>query len=902
MKMSGWSTAAVCSLLLLMMMTIAAPPAAAQGTTGAVAGTVNDGVGQPLPGATVTLAGTALTSTTDLEGRFRLAPVPAGERTLRVAYLGFDPETLTVQVEAGTTARIEVRLAPAERFFGTVTVVGQPLLEGQAKALNQRKNAPNIVNVVAREQMERFPDPNSAEVTQRVPGVAIQRDQGEGRYVLIRGTEPRLNSMMIDGERIPSPEGDVRQVALDVIPSDLLESIEVSKALTPEMDGDAIGGGVNLVMKRAPERRVLSASVGAGYNDINGEGSTTGAFTWGDRFADGAFGVMFSGSYFDTDRGSENFEAEYDDGFLGALEYRDYTINRERIGLATNLDWVLSPDSTVSFKGTWNHFDDQEYRRLVNNAVEDDAIERELKDRFESQEIYSLSLGGEHAAFGDAWLRWKLLYASAEEDEPDALYSLFLQEDVQFDPNVTPDLIDPDNIRANPLNEDLAAFVLDEMVLEDNLTTQEDVVGSVDLDLPFKTAGGLAGLWRFGVKYRDISKERDNEAIEFGPEEDYFLADFLDGGFDSDALIADGRYPIGPFQSPGAMRDLLRSGIFEAEKDFEEDTADYEASEQVAAAYLASELYLSERLMLLPGLRWEHTDSDYTGYEVLFDEEGDYVSTEPLTGDESYDVLLPHLHLRYRLDDDSNLRAALTRSYARPNFFDLAPYNLVLDEDREIERGNPALEPTTSWNGDLMYERFFSSVGLVSAGVFYKTLEDFIYPYRSTELRDGEEFDVLQPRNGDSADLLGFELAYENRFLSAPAPWSGFGLYANYTWIDSEASFPDRGDTTVPGQSKNVGNLAVSYEAGGFSIQVSLNYRDEFLDEVAEEAAEDVWIDEHSQLDLSAGYRFPSRLRVYLQLNNLTDEPFRAYIGHPDRPIQEEFYSWWGVLGVSYDF
>lgn len=901
MRIPGWPRAWVCAQLALLM-TISGPPAAAQGTTGSVAGTVADGAGQPLPGATVAVSGTALATTTDLAGQFRLASVAAGERTLRVEYVGFDAQAVTVEVEASATARVEVRLAPAERFFGTVTVVGQPLLEGQAKALNQRKNAPNIVNVVAREQMERFPDPNSAEVTQRVPGISIQRDQGEGRYVLIRGTEPRLNSMMIDGERIPSPEGDVRQVALDVIPSDLLESIEVSKALTPDMDGDAIGGAVNLVMKRAPERRVLSASVGAGYNDINGDGSTTASFTWGDRSADGVFGVMLSGSWFDTDRGSENFEAEYDDGFLGALEYRDYTVNRERLGLATNLDWTLSPDSTLTFKGTWNQFDDQEYRRLVNNVVEDDAIERELKDRFESQEIYSLSLGGEHAAFGDAWLRWKMLYASAEEDEPDALHSLFLQEDVEFDPNVTPDFIDPDNIRANPLNEDLAAFVLDEMVLEDNLTTQEDVVASVDLDLPFTTGGGLAGLWRFGVKYRDVSKDRDNEAIELGPEEDYLLADFLDGDFDSDDLIADGRYPIGPFQSPGAMRDLVRSGIFEAEKDYEEDTADYEASEQVAAAYLASELYLSERLLLLPGLRWERTDSDYTGYEVLFDDEGDYVSTEPLKGDESYDVLLPHLHLRYRLDDDSNLRAALTRSYARPNFFDLAPYNLILDEDREIERGNPALEPTTSWNGDVMYERFFSTVGLVSAGVFYKTLEDFIYPFRSTELRDGEEFDVLQPRNGDSADLLGVELAYENRFLSAPGPWSGFGLYANYTWIDSEASFPGRGDATVPGQSENVGNLAVSYEAGGFNIQVSLNYRDEFLDEVADDAEEDVWIDEHTQLDLSAGYRFPNRLRLYLQLNNLTDEPFRAYVGDVDRPIQEEFYSWWGVLGVSYDF
>jgi TonB-dependent receptor len=708
--------------------------------------------------------------------------------------------------------------------------------------------------------------------------------------------------MMIDGERIPSPEGDVRNVALDVIPADLLEAIEVSKALTPDQDGDAIGGSVNLVMKEAAREPRLSVSLAAGYNELSDDTAEKASFTMSRRLNQDRLGIILSGSYLNTDRASENFEVAYDDGELDELEYRDYEINRERIGLGLALDYEPDLDHEYSFKATWNRFDDQEHRRRVRNRVGDERMEREVKDRFESQTIYSLSAKGRRTFGNASSLSYRLSYACSEEDEPDRLDTTFRQKDVSFDPNVSPTTIDPDNIRANPLDEDLSAYKLDDLAFEDNLTTERDVVARLDYEMPHGGSGGLAGLLKLGAKYRDKSKERNNEVTVYETDEDVFLVDLLDGGYAGDAIV-DGRYPMGRFFTIGGARGLLRRPDIEGEKDWEEETADYDAQEEVLAVYVSDEIYLNEALMLLPGLRWEHSEVDYTGYEVLFDTEGDLVSKSPVNGRKDLDLLLPHLHLRYRLDESSNLRVALTRSFARPSFGDLAPCSLILEEDLEIERGNPDLEVSTSWNLDLMYEHFFSSVGLVSAGVFVKRIDDYIYDLRFDEARSGEVFEVIQPRNGDSADLWGLELAYQNQLRFLPDPFDGLGLYLNYTYTDSEASFPERqgAAATLPGQSEHVANVALSYEKAGFSGQISLNYHGKYLDEVGEDSSTDIYYDDHSQLDLSTSYRISPKVRLFLELNNLTDEPLRYYEGSSNRPIQEEYYSWWGLIGFSYD-
>ena len=247
-------------LLMVALATLAilAPGALAQSPSsslsGVVEGRVTDGAtGEALPGARLAIPGTAIETSTDRQGMFRLTGVPAGQQTILVSYLGRRDETVDVDVTAGSARRLDVNLG-ANKFEESVTVQAELIRDAQARALNQQKTAPNITNVVSADQIGSFPDANAAETVQRIPGISITKDQGEGRYVNIRGTDARLNSMMINGERIPAPDPLLRQVALDVVPSELLQAIEVSKALTPDMDADAIGGSVNLVMKTAPEK------------------------------------------------------------------------------------------------------------------------------------------------------------------------------------------------------------------------------------------------------------------------------------------------------------------------------------------------------------------------------------------------------------------------------------------------------------------------------------------------------------------------------------------------------------------------------------------------------------------------------------------------------------------------
>lgn len=877
--------------------------ALAQSDAGRIDGTVVDARNKPLPGAEVRLVGRDGSTTSDERGRFTIQGVPTGPQQLEVRYVGFATTTVSIDVAAEGSTKADVVLTPGQLVAEILTVRAAPLLEGQAKAFSQQKTAPNIVNVVAEEEINAFPDQNSAEATQRIPGISIERDQGEGRYVLIRGTEARLNSMMVDGERLPSPEGDVRQVALDVISSDLIQSIEVSKVLTPDMDGDAIGGAVNFVLKDPPRSNQLRVQGTYGYGDLRELNSESIQLSWGSMSKSGRFGYQISGSYTDNDRASDNFEVEYDDGDLESLEFRNYAIRRTRTGFQGALDWFASPRSRFYVKGTHNEFDDQEYRRRKIEAVGDDEIGRELKDRFESQVIQAFTVGGEHTDVLEGALSWRLTLDHAEEEEPNALDSLFVQTGVTFNPNVTPEFIQPDDIRANPTNENLANFFLDSAVRSNNLTEEDNLIARVDLERPLAFRS-WKGLGKVGLKLRDKSKSRDNDVVEFTSATQRRLNDLRDRGFDPQTTILGGRYTMGTMPLAGAMRALVDGGVLAGEQDFEEETADYDADERVYAAYGMAELFVNDRLMVLPGLRYEFTDTEYSAKEALFNVDGDFVGLSPVSGSSSYGVIMPHLHARYALDDASNVRAAFTRTFARPDFAQLAPFRLIIEEDGEIEAGNPELDPTLSWNLDLLYERYYESVGVLSAGLFYKDLTDYIYLFRGTENRGGEDFDLIQPQNGDDAELFGVEFAYVRHLRFAPEPLDGLGVHVNYTYTDSEATFPGRegSKATLPGQSEHLGNVALSYEKGGFSARASYNFHGKYIAEVGETPAEDIYYDDREQYDFIASYTFKNGLRLSLELNNLTDEPLRFYEGSEDRPIQEEYYSWYGRLGASFTF
>ncbi len=885
--------------LLVLALCAAAMPGAlwAQTGSGTIIGKVFSPAGEVLDKAEIAIEGLNLTAVSNLEGSYILRGVPAGTHTLTCTYLGLPPATAEVEVAAGASAHQDFNLAYGE----VIEVRGSPMLVGQAKALNKQKNAINISNIVASDQIGRFPDSNAAEATQRIPGISLLRDQGEGRYVLVRGTEARLNSTTVNGERIPSPEAGTRDIALDTIPSDLLESIEVSKALTPDMDGDAIGGSVDLITSRAPENVRVSAALGLGYRELVEDTGYNGSFTYGQRFADKRWGLLVSGSTSDNKQGSDNFEPEYDDGDLAVLDLRDYTIERERDGITFDLDNNASDRSNYYLRGLYTNYLDTEDRRAYGNVVEDGEIERALRNRAQESDIYSITFGGENIAGSSLVVDYRLTWNRSQEETAFQLTSKFLQEDVEFDPNVSPDVIDPNNIQANPLNEDINEFWFDELEEESKKAVEEDVIGAINFTQGWYRDAGFSGLWKAGAKYRAKTKEQYYEVFVYEYDDDLNITDVMDG-WQSETPFIGGRYEMGRFQSPGTIRAMWERGEFELdEKSLEDDLSDFDASEDTMAAYGMVELMFGGKTTLLGGVRVENTATDYNAFELVYDEEGDPVSLTPVSGDKDYTEWLPQFHLVYRLDERSNLRAALTRSLARPNFELIAPWRLINQEDEEIELGNPDLDVTTAWNVDLMYERYLEPIGIISAGLFYKDLKDNVFFFNFDEEIDGIEYEVTQPRNGEAATLWGVEFAYQNNFTEAPGFWGGFGLYLNWTYVDSEAKYPDRETTRLQGQSEHTGNIALVYEKYGFSGRLSYNYNGKSILEIGGEAAEDLWVDDHAQLDFLGRVQVSSKISLVLELINLTDEPYRVFEGTSDRPRQEEYYSWWGILGVRFD-
>jgi TonB-dependent receptor len=633
------------------------------------------------------------------------------------------------------------------------------------------------------------------------------------------------------------------------------------------------------------------------------ETAPNGSVTFGTRFGESKdWGLLVSASGSDTKRGADNIEPSYDDGYLDELEMRDYTTQRERYGVTFDLDFRASQRSNYFLRGLWTEYIDTEIRRAKTNGVADEELERGLKDRTQTSHINSISFGGENN-IGEAFvLDYRLMYNKSSEETPNQYTSAFVMEDVVFGPNVSPDGIDPNNIQANPLNEQVDQYWFDGIEDLSKESEEEDWIGAINLTKGFYKNADFSGLWKVGAKYRTKSRTQNYDTYDLESDEDLNLVDFL-SDWQSETPFFGGIYgnQMIPFQDANLMRQLARSGQLESERNLEEDLADFEVTEDTLAAYALGEFLFGSKVSFMGGLRVESTKDDYVAYQLIYDEEGDPIDLSRVTSDNSYTEWLPQFHLVYKTGQESQLRAALTRTLARPNFEDMAPWRLVNLEDREAELGNPDLNVTTAWNVDLMWEKYMEPIGIISAGVFYKDLTDYIYIFQADEVIEGEDVEVTQPRNGDKATVAGLEFAFQNQFTNWKGGWGGLGLFFNYTYVDSKANYPDRETTALPGQSEHIGNLALVYEKYGITTRLAYNYNGKKLIEVGGGPEEDIWVDNHGQLDFLFRIQATKKWSFVLEFINITNEPYKAYENTPDRIRQHEYYDWWATLGVRFD-
>ncbi|MBO9562946.1 MAG: TonB-dependent receptor [Niastella sp.] len=878
-----------------------------------IKGKITDAVNKEvLTGATITLSGANNTTVTDVNGEFLLYAQP-GDRQLVVRYLGYRDTTIALNIKSHETRSLNIGLSSTYSRLSSVVVMG--LLQGQAKALNQQKNADNIKNVVAADQIGRFPDPNAAEALQRVPGVNIERDQGEGRYVFVRGLAPQFTNVSVNGEQIPSPEADVRFVALDAIPADQLASIEVSKSLTPDMDGDAVGGSVNLITRTAQSKVPrINASVAGGYNQLMRRGNIQGQLQYAQRLGkQEKLGVMLNSSYYHNDLGSDNVERSPQDN---EVELRDYELTRTRLGLSGTFDYKFNPRHEVYLRALYSRFTDREWRRATKFVPEDDEIEKATKDRFEAQSITTINLGAKHT-FSKFFLNYEAQYSMGRQNTPydnEVVFIGGIPSTLTYGNPKYPSII------ADGYTDNFA-YEFDEAGFGHTLAKDRNLTAKFDLGIPYKLNNNN-GLIKVGAKFRSKKKS-------YAITQDYYgaIADVptLDE-FDEDNIkkkFLDGNYTLGrPLNVTSFIRYFnANPSEFEAsleDKAIDEALEAYDAKEDVIAAYLMAKQQF-KKLTVVAGLRYERTKVSYNSKDVVIDGAGDLQEIVPVSGSSNYDYLLPQANVRYQLSRFTNLRAAATFSYARPNFSEIIPAQEINREDEVATAGNAALKPVSAFNLDLLGEHYFGNVGVLSGGFFYKRLNDFIYrrvlfnsPYPLTGTPYINSIDVIQAQNGNTANVTGFEVAFQNNLSFLPGALKYFSLYLNYTYAHSAATLQSRtADAAdpnakeklrLPGQATHVGNLSLAFERKKFNARVSFNFNGEYLSEVGGTKEEDIFVKDRVQVDFSAGYAFNKHWRLFAEVLNITNQPFERYMATKDQLIQREYYQQWGRFGVKFDW
>ena len=934
------------SLVVLFISALWLVPANAQERKATISGRATDTNHDPLVGAKVELQPLGQTAITDAQGEFKIADLAPGEYTVTISYVGFAGFSKKTTVAAGGTTNVTAELQ-IETVSEQVIVKGERE-RGEIEALNREETADNIVQVLPSEVILSLPNTNIADALGRMPSVSLERDEGEGKYVQIRGTEPRLSNVTVDGVHLPSPES-VRNVKLDAIPAALVDSVEINKTLSPSQEGDAIGGSVNLVTKRASEQPFLSIEGRGGYTPV-GFGGLLDQFgaTYGKRFGrEKRFGAIIGGSYDYNQRGTNDIEpvpgttskanGDFADGvpvFFG-MDIREYAFYRHRYGFAGSADYKLGTGSLAYIRGLFSHFIDNGDDWIITPSVgtfasptltnADGRVDYSHVVRRPGQRLFNVIAGANHS-LGKTLITYEAALGQARSTGGFFSAHFSGPSNVQFaldtsDP-FTPkfkqlsgaNMFDPANYALGGPNFN---FFRTLSMGTQNHIFERDLTGSVSVARQYNF-GSHFGVFEVGFKARDAHKTSHFFEPTFDtavPNASLIGLNAVAGNA-TDSNYYFGNYKLLPFSSFTKIQSFFNANrsLFTEATDFEHqinDSNDYTTGERVIAGYVQNTITLGH-FRILGGLRIEGTQGSFVGTGVVFDNTGAFVSDTPVPGEQTYVSFLPSVQVQYNINGSTNIRAAYGRGIARPNFSDLPPFSLFDPSRNRVSVGNPNLKPTHANDYDLLFEHYLKTVGIIQAGWFYKALSDPIFAIQ-TSPTTGQltGFQQRQPVNGRSAHIQGVEFSWEQHLTFLPGLLNGAGVAANYSYTTSQASFPLDPNTGLPTradhpallrQGPNNWNFDATYDKGPISARMGLTHNDaniafyNFTDGAPggiKGPNGDDYFYPHTQVDAQVSYRLPHAHSVHLNVSflNLTNEVFGFYQGSEQFPIQREYYS-----------
>lgn len=825
-------------------------------------------------------------TTSGLDGSFVLHDIPEHQPvTLVCTYVGYKSREQVVKEPA--TEKLLIDVFPADHALGEVTILASADRGSDASARLSEKQSPLVSNIVSARSIEISPDLNVSNILARVSGVTLERNgSGDGQYAVLRGMDKRYNYTLVNGVKISSPDNKNRYVPLDIFPGELLDRLEVSKSLTPDMEGDATGGVVNMVMKNAPDKWVVQAYLSAGYgtslmghpfttynrsgitweaprtlygSDYNASVSDFGrgtaqlssqtalpdmvaGLTVGNRFIDKRLGVLLAVSFQNYYQGKESLFFTDDvtqstnEVHLTDMKERFYSEHRMQYGAHLKLDWRFNENHIIEWYNALIGSDRQQVREStvtdlsLNYAPDEGNVLQQLetRSRLTRQLIFASTLKGSHRLSALFSADWTLAGGYASNNRPDNTYITLENNRQSYVDYITADNSERRWEQNN--DRDWAAYV--------NLKYRQELG---DNTLSAKVGG----------MYRDKARRSDYVSYRFVPAATSRPVQ----GTDFNTLDEIEWRIVAPQGGVGPLT--------------------YDAGERIGAAYLMA-TYGSEYWEVVAGARAEHTDQFYHMY---FPPAGN----EPDGGQQYWDIL-PSVALKYMPRKDMNLRASYYRSINRPGFFEIVPYSII--EEEYTEYGNPDLKRAVIDNIDMRWEWFMGTTNQLMAGLFYKHIQNPIeYAYYSVNNRQfGYGFTNL-----GNATNVGVELDFIYYFRY-------FGIKANYTYTYSQIESPktlyarDESGKLVRntvmqqrplvGQAPHVANLSLLYKNTryGWDVQLAGNYTGERMVVVSHYYDNDHWMAGSFSLDLSVEKRFPHGISLFFKGTNLLNTPSRIYI------------------------
>ncbi|MEQ9296927.1 MAG: TonB-dependent receptor [Cyclobacteriaceae bacterium] len=908
------------SVKLLFLILIISQSVHAQ-SGGTVKGVVTDDMtGEFLPGATISIKGTTQGVVTDIYGNFSLY-MSAGQQVIEIRYIGYGVVEKEVMVEAGKLVEINVAME-LDSFMGQeIVITGQAV--GQAAAINQQINANTIVNVVSQDKIRELPDQNAAETVGRLPGIAIQRDAGEGQKVIVRGLSPRFNSITINGERIPSTSSD-RSVDLSMMSPDVLAGIEVFKSLTPDKDADAVGGTINFLTKRADSDPEAQMWFQYGYNGLHEEwGQIRGSLSAGKRFFNDRFGAIASGNFQKANRNVDQISNSYSVGQeLGGVRQtipegvsmRQDFEDRYRYGGSLVLDYQFNSSNVITLN-TLVQFTQRDRDRHRSQYNGGNGTVGYRQDHIESlTSLFSNNISGEHT-LGNAWkLTWRGSVSSTSQDTPINHQMNFIDRG-GAEAEATPEAIFDRAMELHDLNNTLLQNVTNQV--GDNRSL--NWTGQVDLEIPVNLTNSINGFLKFGGKVRQDTRERDETSFQIlGMESSsagYLTAGWLpDGSYERNgngninlysflAPFDDRGYKVSDIPFRVGTGDTLQGQHLSGERAMgfynnfnqeytqnnQADFDDYSALDRITSGYAMGTFNLTKTVTVVGGLRAENTFLRYRGVvgssQDLDQNEGLTQSDDTLRT-RSYFELFPQVNMKIQPVSWFDIRLAATKTINRPNFQSLVPWSRLDQFNKRLTQGNFDLQHMIAWNYDAFFS-FYNRLGLLTVGGFYKELTNIDF---SRDSRFTNEFGTVllrtRPDNTQStATVQGVEIDLQMNFRFLPSPFDGILLSANATFIETNTFYPflevlrnptreleSEREAPMIGQPNSIYNLSLGYERGGFTGRISFMHQGTVVADINDRSDTDTYTQSFERVDLTFKQRVSEKLRVYMNFNNITNQ------------------------------